>query len=144
MRILGLGGADAMSVDLVKVLGKRGDNVTVTSRSERKSEFGNVKYVKGDAHDAEFLKAFLNEKYDSIVDFMAYNTEEFKARCDLLLGSTDHYFFMSSCRVYADLQTPITEGSPGLLDVSEDSEYLKTDEYVLTKARQENLLLESG
>ena len=144
MKILVLGGTGAMGVDLVKILGKRGEDVTVTSRSERRSEFGNVKYVKGDAHNIAFLKSLLTEKYDAIVDFMVYNTEEFKERRDLFLGSTDQYLFLSSSRVYADSKTPITENSPRLLDVTNDKEYLKTDEYALTKARQENLFRESG
>ena len=144
MKILVLGGTGAMGVDLVKILGERGENVTVTSRSERKSEFNNVRYVKGDAHDAAFLQSLLVEKYDAIVDFMVYHTEELKSRRDLLLGSTNQYLFLSSSRVYADSKTPITEDSPQLLDVTTDDDYLKTDEYALTKARQENLLRESG
>ena len=143
MKILVLGGTGAMGIDLVKILGERGDDVTVTSRSERKSEFNNVKYVKGDAHDTPFLQSLLAEKYDAIVDFMVYNTKDFKARRDLLLNATNQYIFLSSSRVYADSKTPITEDSPRLLDVTADREYLKTDEYALTKARQENLLRES-
>ena len=143
MKILVLGGTGAMGVDLVKILGERGENVTVTSRSERKSELINVKYVRGDAHDTAFLQSLLAEKYDAIVDFMAYSTEEFKSRRDLLLHATSQYLFLSSSRVYADAKTPITEDFPRLLDVTTDKEYLKTDEYALTKARQENLLRES-
>ena len=133
-----------MGVDLVKILGERGDGVTVTSRSERKSEFNNVKYVKGNAHDTAFLESILNEDYDAIVDFMVYNTEKFRSSRDWLLSATNQYIFLSSSRVYADSRTPITEDSPRLLDVTTDSEYLQTDEYALTKARQENLLFESG
>ncbi len=144
MKILVLGGTGAMGVDLVTILGERGENVTVTSRSERRSELENVKYIKGDAHDTAFLQSLLSEKYDAVVDFMIYNTEEFKSRRDMLLGATDQYVFLSSSRVYADSQTPLTEDSPRLLDVTTDSEYLKTDEYALTKARCENLLHESG
>lgn len=51
---------------------------------------------------------------------------------------------MSSSRVYADSQTPITENSPRLLDVYKEEEYLKTDEYALSKARQEDILHRSG
>ena len=39
---------------------------------------------------------------------------------------------------------PITEETPRLLDVSTDEAYLKTDEYGLAKARQEDLLRDSG
>ena len=144
MKVLVLGGTGAMGVDLVKILSERGEDVTVTSRSERKSASDNVKYVKGDAHDTVFLKSLLVEKYDAIVDFMVYNTEEFKVRRDILLNATAQYIFLSSSRVYADSETPITEDSPRLLDVTTDRKYLKTDEYALTKARQENLLRESG
>ena len=144
MKILVLGGTGAMGVDLVKILGERGENVTVTSRSERKSEFSNVEYVKGNAHDNAFLKSLLTDKYDAIVDFMVYSTDEFKMRRDLLLSATNQYLFLSSSRVYADSKTPITEDSPRLLNVTTNDEYLKTDEYALTKARQENLLRESG
>lgn len=144
MKILILGGTGAMGVDLVRILAERGESVTVTSRLERKSEFDNVKYVKGDAHDVAFLQSVFVEKFDAIVDFMVYNTEEFRARRDMLLESAKQYLFLSSSRVYADSKTPITEDSPRLLDVTTDSEYLKTDEYALTKARQENLLRESG
>ena len=45
--------------------------------------------------------------------------------------------------VYADSKTLITEESPRLLDVCKDRSYLKTDEYALAKAREENILLES-
>ncbi len=144
MKILVLGGTGAMGVDLVKILGERGEDVMVTSRLERKSEFNNVKYVKGDAHDTMFLQSLLVEKYNAIVDFMVYSTEEFKSRCDMFLNATNQYIFLSSSRVYANSKTPITEDSPRLLDTTIESEYLKTDEYALTKARQENLLRESG
>lgn len=144
MKILVLGGTGAMGVDLVKILGEYGEEVTITSRSERKSEFNNVKYVKGDAHDVSFLKSLLTDKYDAIVDFMIYNTVEFKSKRDMLLDATNQYLFLSSSRVYADSKMPITEYSPRLLDTTTDIEYLKTDEYALTKARQENLLRESG
>ena len=59
MKILVLGGTGAMGVDLVKNLGERAEKVIVTSRSKRKSEFNNVKYVKGDAHDTAFLQSLL-------------------------------------------------------------------------------------
>ena len=144
MKILVLGGTGAMGVDLVKILGGRGENVTVTSRSERKSEFSNVEYVKGDAHDTAFLKSLLAKKYDVIVDFMSYETEEFRERYQLFLNVAGQYIFLSSSRVYADSKTPITEESPRLLDVADDRIYLQTDEYALAKARQENMLATSG
>ena len=144
MKILVLGGTGAMGVDLVKILGECGEDVTVTSRAGRKSEFSNVEYVKGDAHDTAFLELLLAKKYDAIVDFMSYETEEFGERYQLFLNVTGQYIFLSSSRVYADSKTPITEESPRLLDAVDDRVYLQTDEYALTKARQENMLATSG
>ena len=144
MKILVLGGTGAMGVDLVRILAQHSEDVTVTSRSERKSDLSNVRYIQGNAHDTDFLKMLLKDKYDAIVDFMVYQTEEFKQRCDLFLHATGQYLFLSSSRVYADSDGPITEDSPRLLDVTKDEEYLKMDEYALAKARQENLLQESG
>ena len=42
--------------------------------------------------------------------------------------------------MYAESETSITEDSPRLLDVCTDSDYLSTDEYALSKARQEDVL----
>lgn len=133
-----------MGIDLVRILAQNGEDVAVTSRSERKSDFSNVRYIQGNAHDVDFLKILLRDKYDAIVDFMVYHTEEFKLRRNVLLDATEQYLFLSSSRVYTDSDRPITEDSLRLLDVIDDEEYLRTDEYALTKARQENLLRESG
>lgn len=51
-----------MNIGLVKILGECGEDVTATSRPERKSVLNNVKYVKSDAHETAFLKSFLIEK----------------------------------------------------------------------------------
>lgn len=145
-KVLLLGGTGAMGVYLVPELIKLGYQVSVTSRSERKSDNQNLTFIKGDAKNDVFLKSILkkDKKYDAIIDFMVYHTDEFKNRVDLLLSSTNHYVFLSSYRVYADSETPIVESSARLLDVSRDQDYLKTDEYALTKARQENILKESS
>ena len=140
MNILVLGGTGAMGVHLVEFLSQRGDAVFVTSRRERPSR-KNVTYIRGDAHDNVFLQTLLDSRrWDAIVDFMVYRTGEFRHRMPQLLAATAQYVFLSSSRVYADSAEPITEDSPRLLDVSADAAYLKTDEYALTKARQENEL----
>ncbi len=140
MNVLVLGGTGAMGVHLVELLSQRGDTVFVTSRRERPSR-KNVTYVRGNAHDEVFLRTLLaRRRWDAIVDFMVYKTDEFRRHMPALLAATAQYVFLSSSRVYADSAGPITEDSPRLLDVSPDAVYLKTDEYALTKARQENEL----
>lgn len=142
-KILILGGTGAMGVSLIKILENSPYHVYVTSRLERTS-YKNIHYIKGNAHDNDFLEDLLIDNYDCIIDFMVYNTPEFKLKANKFLNSTKQYIFLSSSRVYAKSDEPITEDSPRLLDVCNDHEYLKSDEYALTKARQENILMQSG
>lgn len=144
MNILVLGGTGAMGVPLCRILAERGDNVEVTSRQEKKGEDGLI-YIKGNAHDITFLSTILQKKrWDAVVDFMKYTTEEFSQRVNLLLSSTNQYVYISSSRVYAESKEALTEDSPRLLDICSDKEYLSTDEYALAKARQEDVLKASG
>ncbi len=144
MKVLVLGGTGSMGDALIRILCKEEIEIFVTSRARHDSFAKNVHFIQGNARNEKFLDEILKARYEVIVDFMRYNTEEFKRRVDKLLSSTEHYFYLSSARVYADAgYSPITENAPRLLDVCKDVEYLKTDEYALMKARQENILKES-
>lgn len=140
--VLLLGGTGAMGEHLAHILAKEDWNVFVTSRKSRKNEV-NITYIHGNAHDLHFINPLLERHFDIIVDFMVYNTEEFKQRYMILLDACKQYVYLSSSRVYADSPI-ITEKSPRLLDNCTIDKYLETDEYALTKARQENLLTSSG
>ena len=146
MNILILGGTGAMGKPLVDILLRNPEvQITVTSRSERKSNSNRLRYIVGNARDNNLLDYILNEcRYDVIIDFMNYDLEEFDNRLILLLNSTDHYIWFSSCRVYAESSDRLTEKSPRLLETSSDQEFLSTNRYALRKARQENLLKNSG
>lgn len=138
--VLVLGGTGAMGNYLVKILASKGYFCTVTSR-KKKQDCDNIKYLEGNAMSVDFLYPLLeNKKWEAIIDFMAYNTAQLSSRLEKLLASTSQYVFLSSARVYAKSNHPLTEDSDRLLDVCTDKEYLTTDEYALAKARQENLL----
>lgn len=141
MKVLILGGTGAMGTPLQKHLLNLGYEVHVTSRS--KHENGDVLFHCGDAHDTGFLEELLNESFDVIVDFMSYKTDEFATRASILCSNTEQYIFISSSRVYSKCEGMITEEHPRILDVCDDQDYLKTDEYALTKARQEDILRKS-
>ncbi len=143
MKILILGGTGAMGVSLVEFLARNGSEVVVTSRKQHQNK-KNITYIKGNAHNMEFLGELLKENFDVIVDFMIYTLEELQERKDLLLSSTQQYLFLSSSRVYAESNEPIEEVSPRLLDVCNDDVYLKTSEYALAKAREEDVLINSN
>lgn len=143
MKVLLLGGTGSMGIPLVQILKENGIETFVTSRKNIKSD-GNLHYLQGDAKNLAFLQTVLQkESWNAIIDFMIYDTQSFKERVELLLNNTKQYIFLSSARVYADSEQPITELSSRLLDISQDTDYLETDEYALAKARQENILKDS-
>lgn len=129
-----------MGAPLVQMLADQGMEVHVTSRKPRNSTHENIRYLCGNAHNITFVDSILKNGYDVLIDFMVYQQKEFEARVHKLLGAVRQYIFLSSCRVYAETFVPITEDTPRLLDVCKDEEYLKTEEYALAKAREENIL----
>lgn len=143
MKILVLGGTGGQGRYLVPELIKKGYSVDVVSLDEKESDNPDLRFIKADAYEIPFLEEILKNNYDAIVDFLDYATERFKQRYALFLSSTKHYIFLSSYRVYADDEV-VTEESPRLLDVSEDAEFLATDDYPLHKARCEDILRNSG
>ena len=143
-KVLVLGATGAMGMYLVPELVSMGYQVDAVSLDERVSDHPNLTYIQANAKDMGFLAEILRNNYDAIVDFMVYHTPEFRERYMLLLESVRHYIYLSSYRVYADEQHPVTETAPRLLDVSDDEEFLATDDYSLHKARGENMLLACG
>lgn len=143
-KVLLLGGTGAIGTYLTQILQGKELEVYVTSRSRHGGGGqAHIHYLLCNAKDNDSLKELCNTHWDAIVDFLSYKTDELSKRLGFLLKSTDQYVFLSSARVFANEEHPIKESSPRLLDVSKDKEYLKTDEYALTKARQENLLQNS-
>ena len=131
-----------MGAPLVQQLAK--DNtVYVTSRAKRDST-ENIKYIQGSAKEKGFLMQVLTMlKWDAIIDFMIYSVEELRELAPTFLENTKQYVFISSSRVYSQTENLITENTPRLLEASTDKEYLKTNEYALAKAREEDIFLKS-
>ena len=141
-KVLILGGTGAMGKALVELLDVNEYEIYVTSRKQHKSE--RVTYLCGNAHELSFLSNILElQEWDSIVDFMNYQTSEFETIVSKILPRTKQYIFISSARVYAPSDTLLCEDSPRLLDVCTDVEYVSSNEYALAKAREENLLFNS-
>ena len=144
-KVLLLGGTGAIGKALINQL-LLDDQIElfVTSRQSLQPS-SRITYLKGNAHDADFLHGVLAEHYDAIIDFMYYNhVEEFERRISMLLASTRQYVFISSSRVYANSDSPITEQSVRLLDSVSDGDYLSSGDYALTKAREEDVLLKQN
>lgn len=140
MRVLLLGGTGAMGAHLAQFLADADIETVVTSRTYKPVQ-NKITFRQGNAKEMDYLRTLLEEPWDAIVDFMVYSEAEFNERVNLLLAATSQYVFLSSSRVYASSDVPLTETSSRLLDVTKDDEYLQTNEYALAKARQENLLI---
>lgn len=139
MKILILGGTGAIGSFLLEHLSLTEHKIFVTSRQNIVSTHSNIIYLKGNAHEPAFLESILDSKYDVIVDFMNYATDEFANRISLLLNMTDQYIFLSSARVYAECNCRLQENNVRLLDTAYKGK-LSPDSYALAKARQEDLL----
>ncbi len=142
-KVLLLGGTGAMGVYLCERLSQSASVFVTTRRPRPTGDCGatpGVAFIVGNAKDVDFAKKVIADvRPDAIVDFMTYTTEEFRSRAELLVRGCSHYIFLSTYRVF-DGEVPLTERSPRLLDSCTDAEYLATDEYAMTKARQENIL----
>ncbi len=145
-KVLVLGGTGAMGVYVVPELLELGYKVDVLSLDDRKSDHPNLRYFQVEnAKVEDTIRPYLeNGNYDGIVDFMLYTTKTFSTRHKLLLDNCKHYIYLSSYRVYANEQHPITESAPQLWDVSTDEDMMKTDTYALAKAKQEDILENSA
>ena len=141
MKILILGGTGAIGKELVEIMSQKNIDIYVTTRRELKSK-DNIKYIKGNAHNIDLLKKITKENnFDAIIDFMVYDYKEFKNKVEFFLNNTKQYVFISSARVYSNKDKLINEETERLLNVCNDQKYLKTNEYALEKAREEDLLI---
>lgn len=144
MKILLLGGTGAIGKDLGTILQDNNNDIFVTTRNSQK-DTTNINYIVGNAMDNNFISEILKDKFDVIVDFMMYdNLQLFESRIDMLLNSTNNYIFISSSRVYANSQEPITEKCSRLLDTCTDKMYLKNNDYAILKCKEEDLLKQNS
>ena len=138
------GGTGALGHYLTPALLEMGYKVDVVSLESMISNNPNLRYIEANAKKIDVLKELLKNEYNVIVDFLIYRSpEEFANYYKLYLENTDHYVFLSSYRVYSG-ETPITELSPRLLDVTTDQTLLNSGDYCIYKAQQEDMLRSSG
>lgn len=141
MKVLILGGTGAMGKYVTELMSEKNNvEIYVTSRTVHDSCRENVHYILGNAKETTFIEKLLETYWDAIIDFMVYSVNEFSERIDGFLKATAQYVFVSSARVYAESEKPLTESSDRLVDVCSDKAYLDTEEYALFKAREEDIL----
>lgn len=142
-KILVIGGTGAFGTYLVPELLSMGYAVDAITLEEAESNHPNLRYITARGTDELLQSLFAENRYAGIVDFIHYQPAEYANRHRLLLENTDHLLFLSSYRIYADLEHPIRETSPQLIDTATDPLFLETDTYGLSKSRCERILLDS-
>lgn len=140
-KVLVLGSSGAMGQYLVPFLSEMGYAVDAVSLDEEAISCKNVRTIKANVFEDGVLEELLKNHYDGVVDFMNYGGDSFYHVYKKFLDNTDHYIFLSSCRIYANEETPIKETSPRLLDVTTDPALRASDDYCIYKAKSENLLM---
>lgn len=144
-KVLLIGGGGTLGTYTAEECLKLGYQVTILCLEDHTSHHGNLIYYKAKA-TVEYLEALMQENhYDGIVNFIHYpNYQEYIPYHELLSRQTEHLIFLSSYRVYANLQHPITESAPQLIDViQDDAEFHEKETYALAKSRAERYLADS-
>ncbi len=141
-RVLLIAGGGTLGMYTAKELLRLGHAVDIICLDEHVSDHPDLRFYKAKATLPYLEDLFKSERYDGIVNFLHYgNYEDYIPYHALLSQSTDHLIFLSSYRVYADLQHPVTETAPQLLDVIHDDEaFLVGDTYGLSKSKAERFL----
>ena len=140
-RVLLIAGGGTLGTYTAKELLSKGAYVDVICLEDNVSDNERLRYYKNNA-TIEFLEGlFAENHYDGVVNFIHYKkVDDYKPYHELIIKNTDHLIFLSSYRVYANDQIPITESAPRLLDTSGDAEFLEKEDYALSKARCEDFL----
>ncbi len=113
MKILFIGGTGVISTACSELCVEKGFDLFLLNRnlSPRKSP-KEAKHIIADIRDVEGVKTILaNEKFDVVVDWIAYTQEHAKNDFELFRNNTNQYIFISSASVYQKppIKLPITE-----------------------------------
>ena len=140
-KVLLIAGGGTLGTYVSKELLRLGCQVDVICPEEKVSDNERLRFLQNYATDDFLSELFAQEHYDGIVNFFHYKTVDSNKKIHpLLIANTEHLIFLSSYRVYADEQHPITEDAPRLLDVVNDPVFLETEDYAIPKAKCEDFL----
>ncbi len=137
-----IAGGGTLGTYTAEELLRLGHSVDIICLEEKTSDDERLRYFQTPA-TLEFLtELFQKEHYDGIVNFLHFkNHLDYIPYHELLSQNTDHLIFLSSYRVYADKQHPITEDAPQLIDViTDDPLFFEKETYALSKSKAERFL----
>jgi nucleoside-diphosphate-sugar epimerase len=113
MRVLFIGGTGIISTACTALAVERGIDLTLLTRGKRDVPRG-VKVWKDDVNSPSLAARLANEKFDAVVDWIAFTPEDTERDIRLFRGHTRQFVFISSASVYQKpaLDYLITESTP--------------------------------
>ncbi|MBR4864760.1 MAG: NAD-dependent epimerase/dehydratase family protein [Oscillospiraceae bacterium] len=139
--VLLIAGGGTLGTKVAEELLRLGASVEILCPEEKTSDHEKLSFHQGMGTEEVLKELFAKKRYDGIVNFIHYKeAEEYKQIHPLLMTNTDHLIFLSSYRVYANEQHPITETAPRLSDVITDPHFHETEKYAVPKALCEDYL----
>jgi nucleoside-diphosphate-sugar epimerase len=116
LRVLFIGGSGVISSACARVAVESGIELTVLNRGQTSRPLpAGVTAVRADVRDAVSVRAALGDSaFDSVVDWVAFTTEQVRADVDLFRGRTAQYVFISTASAYQTppSRLPVTESTP--------------------------------
>jgi nucleoside-diphosphate-sugar epimerase len=116
MKVLFIGGTGIISTACTKLAAERGIEVTLLRRGQRAASIpDSVRTIVADiGNETAVAQALANEKFDAVVDWIAYTPGDVERDIRLFRDRTDQFIFISSASAY---QKPvshylITESTP--------------------------------
>ncbi len=159
MKILLIGGSGTISSRITQRLYSNGHDVYVLNRGNRseylteicasidKTKAGSFTHLTGDSYNKESLSKVAqsvlekDEKFDTVIDFIAYLPEHVQKDYEVFNGKTKQFMFISSASIY---QKPlanyiITESTPLSNPCWEYSQKkIECEDFLMEKYRKEN------
>jgi nucleoside-diphosphate-sugar epimerase len=115
MKILFLGGTGIISTASTALAAKRGFDITLLSRGQHAAQLPpGVKTMIADVNDPTLVEKLDNERFDAVVDWIAFTPADIERDLKLFRGRTRQYIFISSASAYQKPQTHylMTESTP--------------------------------
>lgn len=111
MKLLILGGTRFIGRHLVAAALAHNHEVTLFNRGKLSSALAGVETIHGN-RNSDLMK-LQGRRWDAVIDTCGYLPSSVRASAEALSDSVDHYVFISSLSVYADVSTPgIDETAP--------------------------------
>ena len=116
MKILFIGGTGTISLAWAQLALSRGFGLTLLNRGRQLAQLGGganyFRYII--TNPAATAAALGNERWDAVVDYIAFTPADLEQRIALFRGRTAQYIFISSASAYQKppAHFPITESTP--------------------------------